>query len=103
MKHFVTITMKMLIGCFLEAKQNMLNDEIIVSDVKPVNMFVLKLSQITVIWNYFFLKFRIISISCSHVCNLIDFEKIISHGIIFIFILKSVFNVLLMEWVQISK
>ena len=54
MKHFVTIPMKMLIGCLLEAKQNMLNDEIIVSDVKPVNMFVLKLSQITVIWNYFF-------------------------------------------------
>ena len=54
MKHFVTIPMKMLIGCLLEAKQNMLNEEIIVSDVKPVNMFVLKLSQITVIWNYFF-------------------------------------------------
>jgi hypothetical protein len=55
MTHFVTIPMKMLIGCLLEAKQNMLNDEIIVSDVKPVNMFVLKLSQITVIWNYVFL------------------------------------------------
>jgi type II secretory pathway component PulC len=38
-----------------------------------------------------------------HMFNLIDFEKIISHGIIFIFILKSCFNVLLMEWVQISK
>ena len=51
MKHFVTITMKMLFWCLLEVKQNILNDEIIVSDVKPVNMFVLKLSQIKVIWN----------------------------------------------------
>ena len=54
MKHFVTIPMEMLIGCLLEAKQNMLNDEIIVSDVKPANMCVLKLSQKTVLWNYFF-------------------------------------------------
>jgi len=54
MKHFVTIPMKMLCGCLLEAKQNILNDEIIVSDVKPVNMVALQFSQIKVIWNDIF-------------------------------------------------
>ena len=102
MKHFVTIPMEMLCRCLLETKQNILNDEIIVSDVKPVNMFVLKLSQIKVIWNDIFFLIRIVLISCSHVCTLIDCEKRISHGIIK-FILNSFFNALLIQWVKISN